>query len=525
MEDAMEQPGQTTNGEPTLREAAPPPQPQTKPQINTPHYSRYTNQFSSASSKVILDRLRAQTATPPMEVDIERNTESQTMTMPKPVKEDNDSDGESLPSTDTKTGPVCSVCARPARSVLNPLVQCARCNKQWHRLCHKPVISDYIAATAGTVAAVTTSSREASVSSRMTNGAQTASVDDMTDGVNGVTVTNGETGQTSISSSSSSSSSSTPSAADAASDIASSGNWTCPPCTSAASAAAAARLAHRARTHNRPADALYVPPPPAPKTHNLTGQTPQQRRQYLQGLPHRELAQWLAHALETHPDLAVYPPKVRPPPSTTTTTAMSTTTKLPPLPGSGLPRPGGPRLTAAQVVAAARNPTYRNGIINSIRKSHAASVEREREKEREKEKEKAAMEAAGVVPPRRGRPPKVLSGDAVVQTAPLGAARSVVVDSRHIPSFVLTPVDPEEEDPTGLMANWPKPGQGLYANVGPDWDMGDGDDGEDENEGGDDSLTGAVLVDRNDHTSFSSVVYNAVGQKVQENGLPVLRVR
>ncbi|CAK7237420.1 hypothetical protein SCUCBS95973_009952 [Sporothrix curviconia] len=471
--------------------------------------SRYTNQFSAAASRAILQRLRAATRAPSSPSSAESGA-CETMPMPlaMPVDRDTDSDDESASDKPPRCS-VCSVCARPARSVLNPLVQCARCGKRWHRLCHAPVIADYVAAA-------------------VTSATGVAVEDGVTNGVTGV---DRNTRRTSSS------------AADESVPATETG-WTCPPCTAAATAAAAARIAHRARTHNRPADALYVPPPPAPRTHNLAAHSPQQRRQYLSGLPQRELAQWLAHALETHADLAVYPPKVRPP-RAPPSSMPPVPTRLPPLPGAG--KDGGSsgmRLTAAQVVAAARNPAYRNGIVNSIRKSHAASVERE--KERKRERERAEMEAAGIVvvaPPRRGRPPKQ---QPVVEALPLheAAAETPValharprprppVDPRHIPSFVPTPVDPEEEDPTGLMAGWPKPGKGLYAKVSADWDMqddndddgdGDGDDG-DEDEANNDNESGAVLVDRNDHTGFSSVVYNAVGQKVQENGLPVLRVR
>ncbi|CAK7242425.1 MAG: hypothetical protein STHCBS139747_003916 [Sporothrix thermara] len=483
--------------EPSVTDAPP------LPPSQTPSYSRYTHQFSAASSRAILQRLRAPTTSSPSpttETAEEAATRIANQTMPMPVKDSDDTDSDT--ASPAPTQPVCSVCAHPARSVLNPLVQCVRCARRWHRLCHEPVIADHIAAAAAAAAAMTA------------NG--THGVDDM----DGVDASDNDTSSSTDPSTTASTLTPTP---NSNSSITSHLGWSCPACAAAATAAAAARFAHRARTQNRTADALYVPPLPAPKTHNLAAQTSRQRRQYLSGLPQRELAHWLAYALDTHADLAVYPPKaVRPPPPSAAAASANVPTRLPPLPGAG-GGPGGIRLTAAQVVAAARNPTYRNGIINSIRKSHAASLERE--KERERERERAAMEAAGIVPPKpRGRPPRprnlTPTTDETEARSNTSArlSRPSVVDPNHIPSFVATPVDPDEEDPTGIMAGWPKPGQGLYAEVGPDWDMQVGEDG-------DDSMSGAVLVERGDHASFSSVVYNAVGQKVQENGLPVLRVR
>ncbi|CAK7233285.1 hypothetical protein SEUCBS140593_008550 [Sporothrix eucalyptigena] len=435
------------------------PAPAETPAPPPPKKSRYTNQFSAATHKAIIRGMnRKRTSSP---------AATEGRTMPMPVKKEDNGDSP-LPTS----LPVCSVCDRPARSILHPLVTCRRCNRRWHPRCHQPAIPDYIAATAGEVAGPATD-----------NGKDSDSI--MVDGVTG----------------------STPAKQEPAKPT-----WACPPCKTAEAAAASARLANNVRTNNRPADALYVPPPPAQKTHNLAGQTPEQRRQYLATVSQRELAQWLAFAIERHPDMAAYPQKQRPPPPH----AQSIPKILPPLPGTSIPG-SGPRLTAAEVFAASRNPKYRNGIINSIRRSHAASVEKERVAAAERDRE------AGVLHPRRGRPPLQRQEDAQRARSPVQADTPVEtrpprpVDPSHIPSFVPTPVDPEEEDPTGLMAGWPKPGRGMYAKVGPDWDMDEDDEGN--------NLSGNVLVDRNDHTSFSGIVYNAVGQKVQENGIPVLPVR
>jgi len=63
-----------------------------------------------------------------------------------------------------------------------------------------------------------------------------------------------------------------------------------------------------------------------------------------------------------------------------------------------------------------------------------------------------------------------------------------------------TPFDPDEEDPTGLMEAWPKPGHGMYHRLlGPDW--------EDE-----------TLVE-DDYEAFSHIRYNDKGIKVWENGV------
>ncbi|CAK7275117.1 hypothetical protein SEPCBS57363_006516 [Sporothrix epigloea] len=401
--------------------------------------------------------------------------------MPVPAKRDVTKD-RNLSATAL---PICSVCSHPERSVLSPLVPCARCGKRWHRSCHKPAIAEHVAAATATAYERDIPTREPA---------------NFFDGTNGTGETDGELIGTpsSVSSVIILSSEAAPRGALA---------WHCASCTTGVTAAATERLAHRTHNQIRPDDTLYVPPPSLSKAHDVTRHTPLQRRRYLSGLPQRELAQWLAHALETHADLAVYPPKVLSP-----LPAPAVPARLPPLPGSG----GRARLTAAEVAAAARNPSYRNKIISAIRELHALSIEKRKEQERGLERR--AAEVASVVPAKRGRPPKRPVVAALQEKDSINVEVRRAVEPHHIPSFVPTPVDPEEEDPTGLMTTWPKPGRGLYMNIGADWDMNEDD------ESGDDTLSGAVLVDHNDHASFSSVVYNAVGQKVQENGLPVLRV-
>ncbi|KAB5532714.1 CoA-transferase family III domain-containing protein [Coniochaeta sp. 2T2.1] len=64
------------------------------------------------------------------------------------------------------------------------------------------------------------------------------------------------------------------------------------------------------------------------------------------------------------------------------------------------------------------------------------------------------------------------------------------------------PDNDEEVDP--LEPPWPKPGNGLYTLLPPE----------------DDDL----LADDNDYESFSVIVYDERGRKVEENGIPVLRV-
>lgn len=389
------------------------------------------------------------------------------------------------------TLPLCSVCGHPERSVLNSLVPCTRCGRRWHRLCHEPAIAEHVAAATATAYEPDTPAQEITNMSSNTNAAASTELN------------SGETDGEPIGTPSSLSS-----VIFLSSEAAPRGAlaWHCTSCTTAATAATAERFAQSTRDQIQPDNALYVPLKPPHKAHDVTRHTPLQRRRYLLGLPQRELAKWLAHALETHADLAVYPPKVLSP-----RPAPAVPARLPPLQGSG----GRARLTAAEVVAAARNPTYRNKIVSVIRRLHAESIEKQKEQERGSERR--ATEVPGVVPAKRGRPPK-RPVNALQKKDSSNVKVRRAVDPHHIPSFVHTPVDPEEEDPTGLMTSWPKPGRGLYMDVGADWDLDEGD------ESGDDTLTGAVLVDDNDHASFSSVVYNAVGQKVQENGLPVLRV-
>ncbi|KAL1893570.1 hypothetical protein Sste5346_006400 [Sporothrix stenoceras] len=438
-------------------------------------------------------------------------------------------------SPETVQGPLCTVCDRPARSIFNPLVPCRRCGQRWHRLCHDPVIADYVAA------------------------ASAATTD-------GAAVNNNSTPS--------------PASPADAGPSSSAGGWSCPSCVSATTAETTARLARRARAV-RPANSLSLPTrPPPPAHHDVRNLSRQQRHNYLAGLSRPDLQKWLLYAMEKNPEVAVFPP--RPPPIAVTTAAAVAATSttvaagaaprrgrpprsmfLPPLP-AGMAPPHGGRVTAAAVMSATKNSQeYRDRIVRSIRKGHAELVA---EAER---RERAEKMAQGLhVPRRRGRPRKASLEAAAAHQArlavqaalaqqpvsaqqiqaqptvtrpahlrqpqthppsasqmsrthpPQPASQSVKVvkamptSPSHIPAFEPTPVDPDEEDPMGLMAGWPKPGQGLYARVGPDWDTSvNGDDG---------NSTGRALISTNDHASFSSMVFNAAGRKVIENGAPVL---
>jgi len=87
---------------------------------------------------------------------------------------------------------------------------------------------------------------------------------------------------------------------------------------------------------------------------------------------------------------------------------------------------------------------------------------------------------------------------------PLATAAAAAANGVTRPLVAGTPFDPDEEDPTGLMEAWPKPGMGLYAGLPPEW--------EDE-----------ALGDHNDYEAFSHLVYDGRGSKIIENGLSVLR--
>ncbi|KIH87087.1 hypothetical protein SPBR_04858 [Sporothrix brasiliensis 5110] len=440
--------------------------------------------------------------------------------------------------------PVCTVCERPARSTLNPLVSCCGCRRCWHRLCHDPVIADHVAAAAAAWA---------SAGAVTANGVLEIENGDGVDGNgNGVeTRTLDTTGAT------------------AAGAVPSSG-WSCPACTAAAATRHTERLARRACAE-RPPDALRVPArPPPPTHHDLSRRTPQQRRAYLARLARPDLQAWLLYAMAQHPDLAVYPPLPPMPPTpkvdaqptaaTAATAAMAAMAGrasghagrgaqgsslrrgpgrpprgfLPPLPL--LPASGRVAMSAVYK-ATSTSPTFRQSVIKSLRHKHRDFVAAAEAAER------AARIAAGLpVKRKRGRPPKVrplederllllpqepsTAVSTAVSTAQTPQAaqtarptRPRLVDPAHIPAFVPTPVDPDEEDPTGLMAGWPKPGQGLYARLGPDWlpstASKNGDNTGQDNTGGD------ALVDSNDHASFSSMVFSG-GRKIMENGQPVL---
>jgi hypothetical protein len=62
-----------------------------------------------------------------------------------------------------------------------------------------------------------------------------------------------------------------------------------------------------------------------------------------------------------------------------------------------------------------------------------------------------------------------------------------------------TPFDPDEEDPTGLMEAWPRPGFGMYTRLPLEWED-------------------ALLVDKDDSGSFSHIVYDSKGDMIMENG-------
>ena len=175
------------------------------------------------------------------------------------------------------------------------------------------------------------------------------------------------------------------------------------------------------------------------------------RRAQVAGMAPRDMAYWLLRAVEQYPDFAMFPAGAADEADVDVDVDVDVKQEV-----------------------TVRAPQYRNGIINSIRKSQTAPT---------------APTAAA----RRGPRP------VVPQTMPPPPEAQPVR-----PLFAATPADPDD-DPTGLMAGWPRPGRGLYAAAGPDWQ------GE-----------GAALADSSDHASFSSVVYDEAGRRVRENGMPLL---
>lgn len=159
---------------------------------------------------------------------------------------------------------------------------------------------------------------------------------------------------------------------------------------------------------------------------------------------------------ELHPDLPLFPPSIV----------------------------RGPADAAAKILAASRaaglpqTGAYRNGIINSIRKSSSSAKIRlagqnskdGKGKDKDKDKDKDTRPAST---PKSTSPAKPVLG---------------------------TQIDPDEEDPTGLMDAWPRPGQGLYATLAPEWE----DD---------------LLIDHGDSGAFSHSVYGHHGHKIQANGI------
>jgi len=63
-------------------------------------------------------------------------------------------------------------------------------------------------------------------------------------------------------------------------------------------------------------------------------------------------------------------------------------------------------------------------------------------------------------------------------------------------------VENEDDDPTGMMDAWPKPGNGLYTSLASEW-------------------ADEKLVDKNDFESFSHLVFDKKGNKIEENGIAV----
>ncbi|EPE09086.1 caib baif family enzyme [Ophiostoma piceae UAMH 11346] len=243
--------------------------------------------------------------------------------------------------------------------------------------------------------------------------------------------------------------------------------WTCLPCVAAAKADQLRR-----RVHTNSAHVLKMEAPPFssfPSLHALLDraavQKPNQlqksvswahravddRRTHVAGMAPRDMAYWLLRAVEQYPDFAMFPAN---------------------------DVDDGAHDIKQEV--AVRAPQYRNGIINSIRKSQTAHLPT------------GALTAAAAATrkvPRRIVPQTV---------SPPPEAQSVR------PLFEATPADPDD-DPTGLMDGWPRPGRGMYAAAGPDW-----------------QVERAALADSSDHASFSSIVYDDAGRRVRENGMPLL---
>ncbi len=347
--------------------------------------------------------------------------------------------GSPLPSPTraSQTLDTCQVCRQPVRSVFNPLVPCRLCRRRWHRLCHVPVIADYVAAAAAAEEpAAAPAERNGGGKKRSERSADRTRSDDQA------------------------------------------ARWTCPACTAAA--AQDERTTKRRKIEASLSETLPLSPRERPATADAppvswADRPLAERQAYIAGLPQRALAQLLMRAVELHPDLPIFPGD------------------------GGKGAGGGARAaTTGRTEKAAKTVDarpYRNGIINSIRKSAPRP---------EASTPAPATAATPSIPPKRRTV-------VIIKRRPPGTT----AQAADVPSFAATPIDADEEDPTGLMALWPRPGQGLYARLG-------GDGGGEDEEGGAITSKTTALADKHDHAAFSTVLYDAAGRKVSENGMPVL---
>ncbi|KAH7329915.1 hypothetical protein BKA65DRAFT_46408 [Rhexocercosporidium sp. MPI-PUGE-AT-0058] len=204
------------------------------------------------------------------------------------------------------------------------------------------------------------------------------------------------------------------------------------------------------------------------------GRSSEEKRAYLNSLPHPQLVSLLLQATVLHPNLPIFPPTPSgqlsqaqayvPAPRPTATQPVRTNMH------AQVPFPPSATVAAGLFKRAEANPS---APINFIRKIHPSQP------------------GAASTPP----PPAI-------------ATPSFTHASSAPPQLPVQPTDPTNEnsdsrESTPASPPYPKAGNGLMAKLGPDEEDLD------------------WLVDNSDFDSFSHVVYDERGEKMEENGISV----
>jgi hypothetical protein len=218
---------------------------------------------------------------------------------------------------------------------------------------------------------------------------------------------------------------------------------------------------------------IKVAPEP-PKTVSWAGRSSEEKRAYLNSLPHQHLVSLLLQATTLHPNLPIFPNT--PPMAVPTNVPFQAQAYVPPRPATTVrtnvypqqPFPPSATSTAGLFSRAEANP---NAPINFIRK----------------------------IPPGSSQSPAPTTPASMTQFQP--QSQPFTHASSAPPQLPAQEEDSRESTPAS--PPYPKAGQGLMAKLGPD---------EEDLE---------WLVDNNDFDAFSHVVYDATGERVEENGVAV----